>query len=255
MKKTFSFLFAIILFYFCSTTATGPSDEGTIVGEWRWVQSTGGFAGQIITPESAGFQLSYTFFADSTVIFAKCDTALFTSKFQMVGDTLKVDSISTDQIVKIEDNQVTLTEICVDCFQHTYKRKNSSSNSIIIIDYFVLIDLVGDLVQINDVSVSGDNLRISVSYSGGCKEHEFKLYAGQSFMESEPVRSRLVLVHNAQNDMCQAWVTQTLNFDLGNLKRQYQKVYQGYGSGSLIKLQIYSTNSDSAYTPFPLYKF
>jgi len=91
--------------------------------------------------------------------------------------------------------------------------------NIIIIDDFALIDLKGDPLQINSVSVFGDNLQISVSYSGGCKEHEFGLFAGRAFMKSNPVRSQLILAHNANNDSCEAWITETLSFNLQPLKK------------------------------------
>ena len=243
-----------LAFWACSQNPAGPSNENAIIGEWQWVMSSGGFAGQTVTPGSAGFDLSYTFSADSTVVFTKNDTALFTSKFQMAGDTLKIEAISIKQSVKIENDQLTLTELCMDCFTHTYIRKNSASNNIIIIDDFVLMGLKGDAVQINSASIDSDNLSISVSYSGGCQDHDFKLFAGETFMESESIQSGLVLVHNARKDACDAWITETLSFNLINLKKQYQEIY-GKGKSGKIRLNLSVAGSDSVYTPSPLYQF
>jgi len=124
--------------------------------------------------------------------------------------------------------------------------------NIIIIDDFALIDLKGDPLQINSVSVFGDNLQISVSYSGGCKEHEFGLFAGRAFMKSNPVRSQLILAHNANNDSCEAWITETLSFNLQPLKKIYQN---SYGNSGSIYLRIATAADSTTYDPMPLYSF
>ncbi len=253
MKKTFFILLGAIFLYFCSSNTTGPTDENKITGEWQWVVSSGGFAGKTITPASAGFDISYTFFADSTVIFARNDTTIFSSKFEIVDDTLKINANSIDQIIEIENDRLTMTENCIDCFEHVYERKTNLSNNIIMIDDFTLIDLIGDPLQINSVSIFGDNLTISVSYSGGCKEHDFGLFAGRAFMESNPVQAQLIFAHNAHGDECEAWITKTLNFNLSPLKDVYKNNY-GSGKGS-IYLRIATASDSTIYKPMPLYSF
>ncbi len=73
MKTYFTFFIFLILgicFYSCSDS-TGSVSEKTgkdLIGEWRWVKTTGGiYAAYIGTPSSEGYNLYYTFF-DSTVI-------------------------------------------------------------------------------------------------------------------------------------------------------------------------------------------
>ncbi len=218
MRNIFVLLCMATLLYFCTTNSTGSTDENSISGEWQWVVSNGGFAGRTITPTIAGFNLSYNFSSDSMVTFNKNDSVLFNSKFNLSGDTLKIDSISVDQIIKLENDQLIMTENCIDCFEHVYERKTNMSSNIIIVDDFALIDLAGDPLQINSVSINNDFLSISVSYSGGCEEHDIELFAGRTFMESNPVQSQLILAHNAHKDACEAWITETLSFNVAPLK-------------------------------------
>ncbi len=92
---------------------------------------------------------------------------------------------------------------------------------------FVLDDYqsaLKDPFTINKATLKGDLLKIKVSYSGGCKEHDFVLISS-GFMESYPVQVNLILSHNANNDSCEAWLTEELSFDLSPLKQAYQQGY------------------------------
>ena len=45
-----------------------------------------------------------------------------------------------------------------------------------------------DEYVLNTVMIKDDTLKINVSYSGGCKDHQFTLIASESFLESFPVQ-------------------------------------------------------------------
>jgi hypothetical protein len=74
-----------------------------------------------------------------------------------------------------------------------------------------------DLFRMDTAFVDGDSLRLMVSYSGGCQVHEFSLWKlpAQS-VENPPVE--LLLAHNANGDMCEAWITRWLSFSLAPLR-------------------------------------
>ena len=93
-----------------------------------------------------------------------------------------------------------------------------------------------DDVMINDVSIVNNKLVLNVSYSGGCKEHLFKLIASDSWLESYPVQTPILLSHDANNDNCEAFITETLSFNLLPLKERYQELYKE--SSATIKLRI-----------------
>ena len=84
--------------------------------------------------------------------------------------------------------------------------------------------------------IEGDTLTVSVSFSGGCKEHEFTLVTDGVFLESDPVQiGDCRLAHNANDDPCEAYPTEEHQFDLSIIKGLYQSAYQRE-SGEIILL-------------------
>ena len=73
--------------------------------------------------------------------------------------------------------------------------------------------------------ITNDSLDVTVSYSGGCKEHFFNLVSSGMFLESDPVQMSLVLIHNANSDPCERWVSEDYSFDLTPIKALYQQLY------------------------------
>ena len=81
--------------------------------------------------------------------------------------------------------------------------------------------------------VGDDTLEIDVGYSGGCETHEWTLCWDGQFMESDPVQVDLDLRHEANDDMCEAGIQETLSFDLQELRDDYEAGYQTDG-GTII---------------------
>lgn len=71
-----------------------------------------------------------------------------------------------------------------------------------------------DPFTINSVRVSGDTLLVEVSYSGGCKDHEFSLKTTGVWMKSQPPQLSVWLEHVSNGDGCRAMITETLKFDV-----------------------------------------
>lgn len=70
-----------------------------------------------------------------------------------------------------------------------------------------------DSYRMDTVFVDGDTLRLKVSYSGGCRDHSFKLWKlPPNALVPPPVE--LLLDHDAHGDMCEAWLTRWLAFSL-----------------------------------------
>ena len=95
----------------------------------------------------------------------------------------------------------------------------------IIIDYDYFHNAPTDDFVFNYVELTGDILEISVSYGGGCEEHDFDLIFDGLFLESYPVIAPTLLSHDSHDDPCEAWITEILFFDLTPLKEYYFQCY------------------------------
>jgi hypothetical protein len=98
-----------------------------------------------------------------------------------------------------------------------------------------------DPFTLSGASIDGDELTVDVSYSGGCREHGFKLYMRPVFAESDPVRANLYLSHNGNGDFCRALISESLTFDLRKVADLYSEEYGPYGD---IILEIFGYFTD-----------
>ena len=94
-----------------------------------------------------------------------------------------------------------------------------------------------DAYQLDDATIAGDTLTISVSYGGGCEVHEFTLIASEAFMESDPVQLGISIVHNANLDFCERWVEEVYHFDLTPIKAMYREAYQQEAGTVVLNLE------------------
>lgn len=83
-----------------------------------------------------------------------------------------------------------------------------------------------DVFELKEAAITADTLAVKVSYSGGCRDHLFTLVASGAFMESDPVQLNVALAHNANDDPCEAWITEGNLFDLAPIKALYRKAYR-----------------------------
>ena len=83
-----------------------------------------------------------------------------------------------------------------------------------------------DEYALNSATITDDTLNISVSYSGGCKDHQFTLVVSNTFLESFPVQLHASIAHNANGDTCEAYPTEDYRFDLTSIKTMYQEAYR-----------------------------
>ncbi len=74
-----------------------------------------------------------------------------------------------------------------------------------------------------DWTAFSDTLRVIVSYSGGCEEHDFNAYFSGGWLKSLPPQAVVELEHlNPQNDACRSIVNDTLYFNMEPLRYQGQ---------------------------------
>lgn len=99
---------------------------------------------------------------------------------------------------------------------------------------------------LNSATITDDTLKINVSYSGGCEKHQFTLVSSGVFRESSPVQLRGFIAHNANNDSCEAWLTDDYHFDLNAIKILYQAAYH-QEAGTIILLLENVSNGQLVY--------
>jgi hypothetical protein len=77
---------------------------------------------------------------------------------------------------------------------------------------------------VEEVTIQGDIIAFTLSYSGGCKPHDFQLVS-TTFQGSDMPQVFAQLFHNNNNDSCEQWITEVRVFDLTPLKELYFNTY------------------------------
>jgi hypothetical protein len=80
-----------------------------------------------------------------------------------------------------------------------------------------------DPFTLNEARVEGDDLIVTVTYGGGCKDHVFQMHTKGQFMKSMPPQLSLYIEHENNDDNCRALKTETLVFDLKNCRNPSAK--------------------------------
>lgn len=119
----------------------GPSAPGNgpdpvlpyLLGEWAWVCSTGGIAGETVCAATSGMTSSWEFRTDSLFRWMRNDTSVLSGRFRVVrepgpaaGDSLNrlvVDGVASISTIEMPDrNHLHVTETCADCYSSTWTR-------------------------------------------------------------------------------------------------------------------------------------
>ncbi|WP_420438452.1 hypothetical protein [Candidatus Palauibacter sp.] len=103
-----------------------------------------------------------------------------------------------------------------------------------------------DPYVVNSAAIDGHELTLEVSYGGGCERHDFTLVISSTFLESDPVQLRAALAHEANGDACEAWITESIDFDLALVRTRYQEFY-GPGAGTVVLLITGVSGHDLVY--------
>lgn len=76
--------------------------------------------------------------------------------------------------------------------------------------------------NVTGLEINGDILSVALNYSGGCKEHEFKLYSDGKYAKSMPPQLTLWMQHIDNEDACRKLILDTLQFDITKARYENQ---------------------------------
>ncbi len=79
-------------------------------------------------------------------------------------------------------------------------------------------DVQQDPYTADTTFIRGDSLIVKVGYSGGCQNHFFTLVSEVSPIAAPVQAYDLMLIHDANEDMCEAYIQEERSFDLAPLK-------------------------------------
>ena len=129
MKKSIFLFLTLTVLISCSTTDNDSADQ--IIGEWVWIESSGGLAGTTETPESTEKEIILQISNNSIKQFVngtleserpynieRSESVLFGDVREMI-----VYDNGFRQIFSTTGKQLILTGDCNDCFQAEYERK------------------------------------------------------------------------------------------------------------------------------------
>lgn len=90
-----------------------------------------------------------------------------------------------------------------------------------------------DPFELKEVVISEDSVKITVSYSGGCRKHIFEIIWNETLSNTTPPGTAMIIIHNANGDMCEAYITETLAFCICGLTDtiSFDTVYVGILNG------------------------
>ena len=98
------------------------------------------------------------------------------------------------------------------------KESNSINSCPDLIQNVNLEDFPMDIYGVNEIVLDENELFINVNYGGGCEDHIFKLVMEPNFCGTPPVYYYFYLSHDANNDLCEAFITEhNLCFDISEL--------------------------------------
>tara|TARA_B110000879_G_C10777084_1_gene357543 strand:+ start:82 stop:528 length:447 start_codon:yes stop_codon:yes gene_type:complete len=110
----------------------------------------------------------------------------------------------------------TLSLILFSCTDEQIIVAESNCPEIIVLNYDE--EWINDTYIINNVSLSeSQELELNISHSGGCQEHEYELIQNPQFCGTPPIYISIKLSHNSNGDICEAWITKDLCFDISSI--------------------------------------
>gem|GEM_PF-843384 len=132
--------------------------------------------------------------------------------FKIENLKVRIDYIETREIFRCNRGGVSYKTIRILKMENL---KNNNEVGILQENQWSVLKM--DSYRMDSVYVDGDTLRLKVSYSGGCRDHTFKLWKLPPNALVPPV-VELLLDHDAQGDRCEAWLTRWLAFSIKPLR-------------------------------------
>jgi hypothetical protein len=108
------------------------------------------------------------------------------------------------------------------------------SSPTILVENINASDLYRHELRINSVKINENSLIADISFSGGCRKHEFILVISKYFIKTNPPQIELFISHNNNGDSCEAFLNEEIVFSLVPLKDLYRNEYGDKGEIILI---------------------
>ena len=115
----------------CGRDPTEVGIEDILEGNWGWIYSYGGYAGQYIYPDSVGYDKSVSFGVNSMYTEMNNDSTAVHERFRIENKmvwnepayVVIIDNYEFELIIeRVDMDTLVLGEYCSDCFSHTYIR-------------------------------------------------------------------------------------------------------------------------------------
>jgi hypothetical protein len=90
--------------------------------------------------------------------------------------------------------------------------------------------------DLQDISVKGDNVELTVAYSGGCKKHNFEIIWDDKIDSGNPAVINMIVIHHDNDDICEANIKENLKFTVADFLDN-------------IVIKEYSVDVSSGYSP------
>ena len=128
--KTNLLIFALLGFSLCACEKTDLPAK-TMVGEWAWTSSFGGFAPTEFTPQSEGYERSLTI-SETHYIHVQDGQETLNTEYNFTTEEfedgtiieyLEFDGVKALVVELVNSDSLVLWDTCADCFQHTYLRQ------------------------------------------------------------------------------------------------------------------------------------
>lgn len=94
--------------------------------------------------------------------------------------------------------------------------------------------------EIKNVAIKGNVMTISFSYSGGCKEPDFRLIGSKMIQKSYPPKRAIKLYNAGEEDNCRELLDATISFDIRELAGEEEEIVlllDGYDQGLNYKIE------------------
>ena len=122
-------LLGLLLIAGCRSASLEPGID-RLSGTWRWVSSSGGFAGTVVTPESVNYTAQLRF-NGSQVTVLRNDSVKGATTFRIRGDSISYHPPLSVfaygggiefQRVSVSGDTLVLNDPCCDLFTHMFVR-------------------------------------------------------------------------------------------------------------------------------------
>lgn len=128
--RHFNLIFFIAFIISNCTTENDTITEPQIIGNWNWIESTGGIDGRTDTPSSTGNQIDLIISENSIkkivngVEHSNSNYTIDNKQSILFGDKREMLTFENDfnQTFSVTHDQLILIDECTDCFRNVYSR-------------------------------------------------------------------------------------------------------------------------------------